>query len=230
MKYIIFLIFLFLIPVSQAEVHFEPYGSIGASYSSSVSPGPLFMNYVLGARLGYRFLSVSTGLDLFWTHYDTGNGKGSSHLEVRPSSESTKGFNEPGIGTSIQYSEVSEPFQPLSIGAFAIVDLPILFNAYGTAFYSFGDRRSINHQGYGLKAGVSYLSTFYLQVNLELQWSHYICAEKADCLNQSNSFNILSAMLSLSLPLSTDIFDFDDSDNFDNSDSSEEEESEIEME
>ena len=238
MKYIILLSFLFLIPVSQAEVHIEPYGNIGASYSSA-SKSP-FLNYALGARLGYRFLSMGAGLDLFWTHYNTGNGVG--EVYIHHAREEEKGFGQSEKGVRIRPSNAVRSFQPFSIGAFVVVDLPFLFNTYGTIFYSFGERKFINHQGYGLKAGASYLSTFHVQLNLELQWSHYICMAQADCLkSKSSDFNILSAMLSLSVPLSTDIFDFDsfggsdsdgsdsDGSDSDDSDSSEENESEVEM-
>ena len=204
MKYIIvLLVFLFFVSPSYAKLHIEPYGSVGGSYASSLS-SPLFMTYALGGRLGYRFPVVSTGVDLFWTHYDTGSSSGSHSLvDVYHQSGSVKGFSQAGESLSIHHSEVSEHFQPFSIGAFAVVELPLLFDAYGTLFYTFGEKSTLNHHGYGVKAGVSFLSTFHFQFNVELQWSHYICAEgKVNC---SKNFDIFSAIFSLSLPLSSDM-------------------------
>ena len=205
MKYIILLGFLFFIPASQAEMHFEPYGNVGFGYSPALSSQPLFMTYALGGRVGYRFLSVNTGIDLFWTYYDTGSSSRSPLLEVFHPSNSSKGFSQAGESVSFQYSEVQEAFQPFSIGVFTAVDLPFLLNAYGTLFYTFGRKKDVNHQGYGIKAGLSYFTSFHLQLNLEFQWAQYICMEKVSC---SNNFDILSAMLSLSLPFSAEIFDF----------------------
>ncbi len=207
MKYcVILLSFLCIVPVSKGKVHIEPYGNIGGSYSSSISSGPLFMNYALGARLGYQFLSVSTGLDLFWTHYGTGTSSNVQHVEVHYSSEPNKGFNQASKSVSFHHSEVREPFQPFSLGAFVALDLPLLFNTYGTVFYTFG-KKTVSHQGYGIKAGLSYLSSFYVQLNLEFQWAHYTCMEEAQC-SSSRSFNVISAALSLSVPFSTDFFNF----------------------
>ena len=223
MRYIILLGFLFLIPVSHAEIYAEPYGSIGGSYAGSkVFSRSLFLNYALGGRVGYRFMSVATGLDLFWTHYSTGNGASPRVVGIH-SSPPLKGFNQAKRSVYVHYSSTAVSFQPFSVGVFAVVDLPILFNAYGTVFYSLGTKSSINHQGYGAKAGISYLSAFYVQVNLELQWSQYICDGKksSDCMDHKN-FNIISAMLSVSVPLSDDIFDFG------RSEDSEEEISEVE--
>jgi len=206
MKYIVFLGFLFFVPASHAKLHIEPYGNIGGSYASSLSSGPLFMAYALGARLGYRFPIVSTGMDLFWTHYDTGSSAGSNHLvDVHHQHGSVKGFSQAGESLSIHHSEVSEHFQPFSIGAFAVVELPLLFNVYGTLFYTFGEKSALNHHGYGAKAGVSFLSTFHFQFNLELPWSHYMCTgvEEVNC---SKNFDIFSALFSVSLPLSSDVF------------------------
>ncbi len=204
MKYIVLLSFLFLIPVSKAEVHIEPYGNVGGSVISN----SVHFNYALGARLGYRVLSVATGVDLFWTHYGTGSDSGVSFTE-NPSVPPERGMDQVGHYLSIQYSQNPKPFQPFSIGVFAAVELPILFDAYGTLFYSFGDKESINHQGYGAKAGISWMSAFYVQLNAELQWSHYMCngSTDAECIDHK-SFSVLSAMLSVSIPLSTDMFDF----------------------
>ena len=205
--YIVLLSFLLFLPISRAKVHIEPYGSVGGSYSSSVSSSPLFLNYGLGARLGYNFSFLSAGLDLFWTHYNIGSSSSVQHLEVYHSTEPTKGFNQAGESLALHYSEVREPFQPFSLGAFVVVDLPFLFNTYGTVFYTFG-KKTVNHQGYGVKAGLSYLSAYYVQVNLELQWANYTCSEPESEQCSSGGFDILSVALSLSVPISTHFFDF----------------------
>ncbi len=205
MKYIIFLSFLFFIPVSQAEIQFEPYGNIGASYSS-VSSRPVFMTYVLGGRVGYSLASLSVGLDLFWTHHNIGgNSSSQHHLEVFHQSSTVKGFGQAADSVSFQYSEVSRPFEPFSMGVFGALELPFLFDVYGTFFYTFGEKKSVNHHGIGAKAGASYLIAFYVKLNVELQYAYYKCIELAKC---SQNFGIFSAMFSLSLPLSSDIFDF----------------------
>ena len=226
MKYIILLSFLFLIPVSQAKVHVEPYGNIGGYYSGSkVFAKQLSLNYTLGARLGYQVLSIATGLDFFWTYYSTGYPP--LITQNNSTSDPVRGFDQVDRSVFIIHSQSPEPFQPFSIGAFAAVELPFLVNAYGTLFYSFGDKDSISYQGYGVKAGVSWLSTFYIQVNAELQWSQYICGgeTEAKCIDRK-SFDTLSAMLSISVPLSFDVFDFGNS--TDSSDDLEEEGSEVE--
>ena len=207
MKYIIFLSFLFFIPVSQAEIHIEPYVTGGVAYSSSISSSnessfksssdSFFMTFGLGGRFGYSFSLVNVGLDLFWTHYNT--GRSVRQVRVEPSDKKDE-------GSHVYFSELPGHFQPFSIGLFTSVDLPFLFNAYGTVFYSIpAENRNVNYQGYGVKGGLSYLSAFYVQLNLELQWGYYMCTESTDC---SKGFNIISALLSVSVPLSTDIFNF----------------------
>ncbi|MDE0119197.1 MAG: hypothetical protein OXM55_04225 [Bdellovibrionales bacterium] len=207
MKYIIFLSSLLLLPISsQAQIHLEPYGSLGASYSSS-SSRPLFMSYVLGSRIGYHFLPLAAaGIDLFWTHYSTGsNSTRSHHLEIHRGLTGDRGFSQAGKTVSLNYSQLSTPFQPFAIGAFVSVELPFIFNAYGTLFYTFGDKNQVQHQGGGIKGGVSYLSAFYVQVNLELQYAYYRCVEQARC---SANFSVISALLSLSVPIPSYIFGF----------------------
>ena len=175
-KVICFLIFLFFIPIAQAGVHVEPYVSAGGSLSNSISSkSSIFMAYNLGGRLGYSFLGFSTGLDLSWTYYDVGNNSSDPNSTILNSDP----VLEEGI--KIKPYEVIEDFQPFSIGVFGSVELPFLFNAYGTLFYTFGDRDLLSHQGYGVKAGVSYLSTFFVQLNLELKWANYICMAEAKC-------------------------------------------------
>lgn len=224
MKYIILLSFLFFIPISKAEIHIEPYVNGGAAYSSSISSsdksGTLLMTFGLGSRFGYSFSPMSVGLDLFWTHYNTGSS-GTHHVDIR-NPQPDKGNHQPdkgfvGPSSSIVFSVLPGNFQPFSIGLFTALDLPFLFNAYGTVFYSIpAERRNANYQGYGVRGGLSYLSASYVQFNLELQWGYYMCAGSDSC---SNDFNIISALLSISVPFSTDIFDFGNvSDSEENSD------------
>ena len=205
MKYIIFFLFLFFTPVSQAKLHFEPYGNIGASYSSSLSDSHLFfMTYAVGTRLGYNISFLHMGIDLFWTYHDIGNSSRFHNLEIYHQPDPVIGFSQAQKSVSLHYSEIKDPFSPLSIGVFAAAELPFLVNVYGTLFYTLGEESEIKHQGYGIKGGASYLTTFHIQLNLELQWAHYICGEAVKC---SNNFSILSAMLSLSVPFSFDVFD-----------------------
>lgn len=228
---------LFIIPISQAGIHVEPYGSVGGSYSGGVAKNSsFFMNYDLGGRLGYNFsdFGFGLGLDLFWTHYGSGEGATSSTVFIPPSKE--KG---PDKSPEIYTREVDVDYQPFSIGVFGRVDLPFLFDAYSTVFYTFGEKKLIGYQGYGVKVGASYLSDFFVQLNLELKWANYICTE-AEC---DDSFNIFSLLVSLSVPLPEDIFDFgsgsssdmensdslDSSDGLDNSDSLESESSSEEI-
>ena len=220
MKYIILLSFLFFIPISQADIHIEPYASAGGSYSASIpsSPDSFFMSFAVGGRFGYSFLGASLGFDLFWNHYSPGI---SGIHNVRYDSQPIEpGFNQ-GRGSFLEYSVAREPFQPFSIGLFTAIDLPFLFNVYGTVFYSIpAESVNADYQGYGMKAGMSYISAFYVQLNLEFQWAYYHCVERMSC---SNNFNILSAFVSLSLPFSTDVFDFGNVDDSENSDTEESE-------
>ena len=206
MKYIILFSFLLFIPLSsEGNIHIEPYGSLGASYSSS-SSRPLFMSYALGGRIGYSFVPIVAGIDLFWSHHSIGGSSTRSHhLEIYRGLNKDRGFSQAGKTVSLHYSQLSSPFQPFSIGAFVSVDLPFIFNVYGTLFYTFGDKNQLQHQGVGIKGGMSYLSAFYVQLNLELQYAYYSCIEQARC---SSDFNSISALLSLSVPLPSSIFGF----------------------
>lgn len=220
MKYIILLSFLCFIPVSQAEIHIEPYVNAGGAYSSSIpsSPNSLFMVFSLGGRFGYNFTPISVGFDLFWTHYAPSSGI--HHMRSGSSEASRPGFDT-GPGSTFEHSKTREVFQPFSLGVFTSVDLPFLFNAYGTIFYSIpAESINVNYQGYGARAGLSYLSAFYVQLNVELQWAYYTCTESVNC---SDDFNIFSALLSVSVPFSTDIFDFGDSSDSENPDTEESE-------
>ena len=174
------------------------------------------MTFGLGSRFGYSFSPVSVGLDLFWTHYNTGSS-GNHETVVRSP--------DPKKSSSIQFSQLPGHFQPFSVGLFTSVDLPFLFNAYGTLFYSIpAENKNVNYQGYGVRGGLSYLSTFYVQLNLELQWAYYNCTESANC---ANNFNIISALLSISVPFSTDIFNFGNTGDPDTAESEEDNSSDI---
>ena len=222
-KGIVFLSSLFfIIPISQAGIHVEPYGSIGGSYSGGAASKPaFFMTYDLGGRLGYNFsdFGFGLGMDLFWTHYGLAGSVAQSTVFVSP--PKTGG---PDDSPKIHSREVDTNFQPFSIGIFGKVDLPFLFNAYSTVFYTFGEKKLIGYQGYGVKIGASYLSSFFVQFNLELKWANYTCTE-SQC---DSSFNIFSLLASLSVPLPEDIFDFgsNSSSDLDSSESSELESSE----
>ena len=179
------------------------------------------MTYDLGGRLGYNFsdFGLGLGIDLFWTHYGLAGSVTQPTVLVSPSK-----IRGPDASPTIHSREVDTNFQPFSIGIFGKVDLPFLFDAYSTVFYTFGEKKLIGYQGYGVKIGASYLSSFFVQFNLELKWANYICTE-----SQCNSgFNIFSLLASLSVPLPEDIFDFGSSSSSDleSSDSSESESSE----
>lgn len=76
---------LFIIPISQAGIHVEPYGSIGGSYSGAAASKPaFFITYDLGGRLGYSFSGFGLGIDLFWTHHGLGGAKTQPTVIVSP--------------------------------------------------------------------------------------------------------------------------------------------------
>lgn len=228
---------LFIVPISQAGIHVEPYGSVGGSYSGGAASKPaFFMNYDLGGRLGYNFsdFGFGVGIDLFWTQYGLSSGKFySTTVIVSPSPDKNI---KPNDTPKFHKREGDVDYQPFSIGVFGRMDLPFLVDAYSTVFYTFGEKRLVGYQGYGIKAGASYLSSFFVQFNLEFKWANYVCTE-AQC---DDSFNIFSLLFSLSVPLPEDIFDFgggsssdseslDSSDSLDHSDSSESESSSEEI-
>ena len=194
-----------LIPLSAiANIHIEPYGGVGGAFSPSTTPA-VFMKYTAGGRFGYKISFARAGLDLFWTYYDT---KSSTDVTtVHPPNKDTKGFKQatPSLGIKV----VPEPtsFQPLAIGAWTAVDLPLVFKAYGSLFYAFGKRDSIHHQGYGLKTGVSWLSAPFFQINLDIKWAYYFC-QQDQC---DSNFSMFSTFLSLSVPFSLDLFSADTS-------------------
>ena len=198
-----FLSVFFFVPLfSIADVLVEPYGGVGGAFAPSANKkaGSFFMKYTAGGHLGYQISLIKVGLDLFWTHYDTGRSQGV--VTVRPSTQDTRGFTQATKSVGIKSTDEHTAFQPLSIGVWTAVDLPLFFDVYGSLFYAFGKKDSIHHQGYGLKAGVSWSIAPHLQLNLDAKWAYYKC-QPAKCVSQ---FSVLSALLSLSVPFSLDLF------------------------
>ena len=210
MRYFILLClsFFVFIPVSQADIHLEPYGGAGISYSRS-SESQLFMSYTGGARLGYSFSLLSAGVDLSLHHHRMGDSLTTFSSVVVNKPATSVGFSQARDNVNIQYSSSgSSSFTPFSVGAFVGVDLPLLFDCYGSAFMSFGKKDNTSMIGYGLKAGVSYLSLPFVQLNAELQWTYY--GGGSDRQIRNNGFQLLSALLSVSVPLSFDADFFGD--------------------
>jgi len=201
-KYIIVILsFLVLIPLSQAKLYLEPYGSIGTFYSGSGAEAEFFnesffLTYSLGTRLGYSVMNLSAGLDLFWTHHNFSTYIGTDKVNNRPVNEKFK------IGTNVRLEDPDFEFKPLSIGVFASIDLPLLFNIYGTVFYAFGNKRfktdTVNYNGAGLKLGTSYLA-YYVQLKMEFNWAYYNCA--TDIIGCKGNINVTGVMLSASVPI-----------------------------
>ena len=213
---IIFIFWLGTIFSAKADIHIEPYASLGGSYSSSLSSQySFFLNYDLGGRVGYKLSPVTVGLDMFWTYYDTATGVGSNTLEITKSPEENVGFSQ--ANSSLNYSRISQPntsFKPLAIGGFVAFELPFLFDVYGGGFYSWGSKDSLSYSGFGLKVGASYLSAYFAQLNLELKWAHYLCGEgqNSSCPEEGANHNIFSVIVSVSVPLSMSMFGPKDSD------------------
>ena len=203
MKYFILLClsFFMFIPVSQADIHLEPYGGAGISYSHS-SERKLFMSYMGGVRLGYSFSLISAGLDLSYHHHRLSNSYTIPSVVVHQPAES-KGLSQARDNVSIQYSSSGgSSFNPFLVGAFVGIDLPLFFDFYGAAFMSFfGKKDNLAMTGYGLKAGISYLSLPFIDLNAEVQWAYYRGGETA--VSRDN-FQLLSVLLSVSVPLSFD--------------------------
>ena len=205
MKYIIFFTMLFFTHITQAQLHVEPYGNMGAVYATGAQGSTLSLNYGLGGRVGYRVVSVVLGVDAFWNYYSTGSTAGA--VSILGSETPEKGFSQAQSTSSLQYSTGDKNFSPISVGIFVAIDLPFLFDAYGTVFYSFvmGQNAGLQPQnGYGAKVGISYLSAFYVKLNLEAQWAQYNCNVEGGCPGYHN--NYISGMFSVSVPLSFDIF------------------------
>ena len=194
MKYILFISFLFFIPVAQAGVHVEPYISGGVSYA------PLGGAVGAGGRVGYSVPLISAGLDLFWNYHGIGTSSSIWPLEVHHSTQPIKGFSQSSESPTFYYSSESvDSFAPFSIGVFGAINLPLIVNTYGTLFYSMGEKGNADYKGYGVKLGISYLAALFLQVNTELQWARYNCDNRnASC---KEGFNIFSLFVSLSMPL-----------------------------
>ena len=212
MKYIILIgACIYTSAFASAAVYIEPYLGGGASYSrigttDDLRSSPLlFTGWTLGGRLGVQWLNLKTGLDVFYNHYNMSNSFSMPSVIVHNPGTST-GFSQAGDNVSIQYSRSRNNFNPISIGLFGIFDIPFITDIYGTAFYSFGDKSSIFYHGPGVKVGMSYLSAFFAQFNLELQWAHYFC-RKTECL-QSKGFNLLSIVFLVSVPFSTKLLSF----------------------
>ncbi len=208
---------------ASAAVYIEPYLGGGLAYSrigttdDLRAPSLLFTSLTLGGRLGGQWLNLKTGLDVFFNHYNTSSSFRMPSVVVNNPNTSL-GFSQASDSVSIQYSSQRNNFNPISIGLFGIFDIPLITDIYGTAFYSFGNRSSIFYHGPGIKAGMSYLSAFFAQLNVELQWTHYFC-KSTECF-QTRGFNLWSAMLLVSIPFSTKLFSFtknntnDDSGNY----------------
>ena len=210
MKYLILLSFGFLVfipSVSRADIVVEPYASAGVSLSSHKDDEKPFMSYAGGARLGYSFLILSAGLDFSYTYHGMGSGVPFASVVVHKPNQS-QGFSQAGDNVSIQYSKTPSSFQPLSIGVFAGVDLPLFFDCYGAAFFSLG-KKDYSLTGYGLKAGLSYLSIPLVKLNAELQWAYYT---GKTARAGSKAFHLFSAMLSVSLPFSFEMDFFGEED------------------
>ena len=194
---------------TKANIHIEPYGSIGGAYSSSVRPSAsssFFMHYVLGGRLGYDLSLVKVGVDVFWTYYDIGSND--PPVEVHHTPKNLKGFEQAGTSLGIEADRKHTAFTPLSIGVWTAVDLPFLISAYGSLFYALGGKKDfLNHRGYGLKVGASWLAVTYFQLNAEVKWAYYMCQKDPQC---SPDFPVLSASISVSVPLSFNPFSSED--------------------
>lgn len=196
---------------ASAAVYIEPYLGGGFAYSRIGTTNDLrsssliFTGWTLGGRLGVQWLNLKTGLDIFHNRYNMSNSFRMPSVIVHNPNVS-RGFNQAGESVSIQYSRSRNNFNPTSIGLFGIFDIPFITDIYGTAFYSFGNKDTIFYHGPGVKAGLSYLSAFFAQFNLELQWAHYFC-RRTECL-QSRGFNLWSIMFLVSVPFSTKLFSF----------------------
>ena len=206
MKYFILLClsFFVFIPVSQADIHLEPYGGAGVSYSRS-SDSKLFMSYMGGVRVGYSFSLLSAGLDLSLHHHRMGDSWANFSSVVVNQPRRSVGLSQARDNVSIHHSSSgSSSFNPLSVGAFVGVDLPLFFDCYGAGFISFGKKDSTSMTGYGLKAGISYFSLPFVNLNAELQWAYYQGGSQV----RTESLHLLSVLLSVSIPLSfeADIF------------------------
>ena len=200
MYYLFLFSFLIITPASHANVHLEPYVGIGGANSSLDNSTPISLVYNVGARVGYKVLNITAGLDMFFNFYKSPSSFAFPSVVVR-NPRTTTGFTQAGESLAIFYSEKEEPIQPFSIGAFGIFQVPLVIDIYGTAFYSFTGSK---YHGPGLKAGASLPLSFFLNLNLELQWTYYLCKE-SNC--KTPNINALALLLSLSAPFSLNLFD-----------------------
>ena len=226
MKYFILLClsFFVFIPVSQADIHLEPYG--GAGVSGSFPEKKLFMSYMGGVRLGYSFSLLSAGLDISLHHHRMGDSWATFPSVVVNQPRQSKGLSQARDNVSIHYSSSgSSSFNPFSVGAFVEVDLPLFFDCYGAAVLSFGKKNGTSMKGYGLKAGISFLSLPFVDLNAEAGWVYYQGGSQV----RSESLHLLSVMLSVSVPLSfeVDLFGGDSKKKRSDDDSNDNEEEQI---
>lgn len=182
-----------------ASLQVEPYGGLGLAYTS-FDQRSLSIPFMGGVRLGYKVLNVTAGLDAFATYYRPAKNLISPNVVVR-NQALTKGFSQASENTSIQFSRSSEVPVPVSLGLFGTVGVPLLFDVYGGLFYS----TSLNkrYSGPGVKAGITYLSAFFVNLNAELQWVFYSC--KGDTCAKRKS-NVMGVVLSVSMPFSFGLF------------------------
>ena len=184
--------------MAPAKIHLEPYASAGVSYSKKLSrSSPLFMNYAGGARAGFSFLLVKAGLDLSYNYY-SGESLGFPNVVINQPPQS-RGFSQADDSASITYSKAGKAFKPFNIGVFGAFDLPLLFDLYASLFYSAGGKQgALSYPGWGMKAGLSYLSIPWISLNLEALWANYSNSQ----VKYLRQFSIMSVQLSVSLPLS----------------------------
>ncbi len=214
MKFIFLFMFAVIGSSAHGSIYMEPYLGGGLSYSRisaddnlSTPPQYFSRNLSFGWRAGYEFFNMRGGLDIFHNRHYTSSGFNMFSVVVQKP-QTNKGFSQAGDSVSIQYSRITDNFNPTSIGLFGAIDLPFLFDFYGTFFYSFGKKGSLTHHGPGVKVGVSYLSLFFVQLNIELQFTHYSCPN-TECLQ--SSFNMGSLLFLVSVPFSTNMFSWNSS-------------------
>ena len=182
-----------------AGLHVEPYGGLGLAYTS-FDQRSLSIPFMGGVRLGYKVLNVTAGLDAFATYYRPAKNLIAPNVVVtRPST--TAGFNQASENTTIHFSRSSEVPIPVSLGVFGTVGVPLLFDVYGGLFYSTSLNRK--YSGPGAKAGITYLSAFFVNLNAELQWMLYSC--KGDTCAKKAS-HVVAVVLSVSMPFSFGLF------------------------
>ncbi len=185
--------------IAYAGFHVEPYAGLGGAYISFDRQADFAMPLMAGGRVGYKILNITAGGDVFITYF---NPRGFSIPNVvvnKPSRAS--GLSQAGENTSVLYSQSTVVPVPVSFGLFAAVGVPLLVDVYGGLFYSLTlDKK---YKGLGVKAGLTYLSAFFISCNMEFQWVRYSCSRENCPPAQS-----LALMLSLSMPFSFNLFKF----------------------